>query len=89
MIALLGAYIQKVWKVTACREQGVPESQMARQVGVPPFVLREYIAAERRLGPQLPSVFGALLAADAELKGGSQRDPQAVFTLLVRRLTPG
>ncbi|OZC04392.1 DNA polymerase III subunit delta [Rubricoccus marinus] len=89
MIALLGAYIQKVWKVTACREQGVPENQMARQVGVPPFVLREYIAAERRLGPRLPAAFGALLAADAELKGGSQRDPQAVFALLIRRLTPG
>ena len=88
MIALLGAYIQKVWKVTACRDRGVPENQMARQVGVPPFYLREYIAAERRLGPRLPAAFGALLAADAELKGGSQRDPQAVFALLVRRLTP-
>ena len=87
MVALLSAYVQKVWKVTACRERGVPEGGMAGQVGVPPFALREYLAAERRLGPRIPAAFGALLAADAELKGGSQRDPQAVLALLVRRLT--
>ena len=87
MIALLSAYMQKVWKVTACRERGVPEREMARHLGVPPFAVREYVAAERRLGPRFPFAFGALLAADAELKGGSQRDPRAVFALLVRRLT--
>ena len=87
MIALLSSYVQKVWRVTACRERGVAEGAMAGHVGVPPFALREYLAAERRLGPRIPAAFGALLAADAELKGGSQRDPQAVFALLIRRLT--
>lgn len=87
MIALLSAYLQKVWRVTACREQGVPDAKMARAIGVPPFALREYMAAERRFGRRLPLAFGALLAADAELKGGSQRDPRAVFALLVRQLT--
>lgn len=88
MIALLSAYLQKVWRVTACRELGTPERDMAGHVGVPPYYVGEYVAAERRLGPRLPTAFGALLAADAELKGGSQRDPRAIFSLLVRRLTP-
>ncbi|HIG76070.1 MAG TPA: DNA polymerase III subunit delta [Bacteroidetes bacterium] len=87
MIALLSAYFQKVWKVTACRERGLAERDMARHVGVPPYYVGEYAAAERRLASRLPHAFGALLAADAELKGGSQRDPRAVFALLVRRLT--
>ncbi|MEM1056590.1 MAG: DNA polymerase III subunit delta [Bacteroidota bacterium] len=87
MIALLAAYFQKVWKVTACRELGISERDMARHVGVPPYYVGEYVTAERRLAPRLPVAFGALLAADAELKGGSQRDPRAVFALLVRRLT--
>lgn len=87
MIALLSSYLQKVWRVTACREQGIPSANMARAVGVPPFALREYENAARRFGPRLPLAFGALLAADAELKGGSQRDPRAVFVLLIRHLT--
>ena len=86
MVALLASYVRKLWKVTACREQGVPEREMARQVGVSPFYVREYLTAERRLGPALPRALDALLAADTELKGGSERDPLAVMALLLRRL---
>ena len=86
MVALLGAYVQKLWKVTSCRERGVGERDMAGQIGVPPYYLREYLVAERRLGPALPRAFDALLAADMELKGGSQRSPEAVMALLLRRL---
>lgn len=87
LIALLSSYIQKLWRLTGCREAGVPERDLARQVGVPPYYLREYVDAARHYGKAAQQeAFGTLLAADVELKGGSERPPRAVMTLALRRL---
>ena len=87
LVALLASYIGKLWRLTGCLAAGVPEAKLAGQVGVPPFYVREYIAAARRYGPAAQrAAFGTLLAADVELKGGSQRPPRAVLTLALRRL---
>ena len=87
LIALLSSYIGKLWRLTGCLEAGVSESDLPKQVGIPPFYVREYVAAARRYGPKAQrAAFGTLLAADVELKGGSQRPPRAVMTLTLRRL---
>ncbi|MGB3544497.1 DNA polymerase III subunit delta [Rubrivirga sp.] len=86
IVALLSAYLTKLWKLTGCLAAGVPQSQWAGQIGVPPFVVREYEPPARRYGPDgIRRALGALLAADLELKGGARRDPRLTLTLALRR----
>ena len=89
MVAVLTGYVTKLWKLTACLADNMPEGQMVRHIGVPPYYLKEYLAALRyfRL-PDLRRAFEALVAADVELKGGSSRDPQLIITLLLSRIRP-
>lgn len=90
IVGLLSAYVTKLWKLTGCLAAGVPEPQLAGQIGVPPFYVRDYVQAARRLGaPAIRRAFDALLAADIELKGGSHRDERLILTLALRRMTAG
>ena len=67
----------------------IPEREMAQQVGISPYFIKEYLFSLLRFPPRaLERAFSALLAADYELKGGSRRDERLVMTLLLRRLTP-
>ena len=87
IVGLLSAYVTKLWKLTGCLASGVPESQWAGQIGVPPFYVKDYAQAARRFGGHaLRSAFEALLAADMELKGGSRRDERLILTLALRRM---
>ena len=62
---------------------------MARQVGISPYFISEYVVSLRRFPPRrLEQAFSALLAADYELKGGSTRDARLILLLLLRRLIP-
>lgn len=89
-VALLNAYLTRLWKLTGCLAQNLPEPQLAGQIGVPPFTIPEYVRAARRWGPQgLKVAFEALLAADVELKGGSHRDPRTVLSLALPRMAAG
>ena len=86
IVALLGAYLSKLWKLTGCLAANVPESQWARQIGINPYFLRDYVPPARRYGlAGAQQALGALLAADIELKGGSHRDPRLILTLALRR----
>ncbi|MEM0962280.1 MAG: DNA polymerase III subunit delta [Bacteroidota bacterium] len=88
IVALLSAYVTKLWKLTGCLSAGVPSSQWAGQIGVPPFAVREYEGPARRFGPAgVRQALEALLAADLELKGGSRRDPRLTLALAIRRAT--
>jgi DNA polymerase-3 subunit delta len=74
-------------KLSTCLATNVPQRELARHIGVPPFFLKEYQFALRRLGP--PTVrraFEALLAADYELKGGAARDERLVLLLALGRV---
>ncbi len=89
IVGLLTAYVTKLWKLTGCLAAGLPESQWAGQIGVPPFYVREYAQAARRFGSaSLRRAFDALLAADLELKGASHRDERLILTLALRRVAP-
>ncbi len=88
IVALLLAYFTKLLRLARCRHQRIPESQMAKAAGVPPFFLREYLSALGgfRTG-RLEQAFSYLLAADFELKGGASRESALILTLLLHRLT--
>ena len=87
LVALLSAYVLRLWRLTGCLNRGVPEPQLAGQIGVPPFTVPEYVRAARRFGYRgLRRALGALLAADMELKGGSRRDERLVMLLALRRV---
>jgi len=87
VVAILTGYFLRVWKLTGCRESGVPEDEWPRQLGVPPFAVRGYVSALRHYpSARIGVAFEALLAADSELKGGSERDPRTIITLALRRI---
>ena len=89
IVAVLAAYFTRLRKLSGCLQQRMPEAQMASHIGVSPFFLREYLTAHRRFAaPDLARAFESLLAADDELKGGSDRDARLVLTLTLRRLRP-
>ena len=86
IVALLAAHLTKLWKLTGCLEQGVPQTEWTRQTGIPSFFLRDYVPPATRYGPQgVRRALNALLAADLELKGGSHRDERSVLALALRR----
>ena len=88
LVGLLSAYVLKLWKLTGWRDQGLRDTELARQIGVPPFYLRDYVRAASAFGPAaLRRAFEALLAADTELKGGSHRDERLILALALRRMS--
>jgi DNA polymerase-3 subunit delta len=87
IVAVLAAYFTRLQKLSACLRQRMPEAEMARHVGVSPFFLREYLTALRLFpAADLARALGALLAADDELKGGSEREARLILTLALGRL---
>ncbi len=89
IVSVLTGYFTKLWKLAACQGKGIPEQAMAARIGVPPFFIKEYLFSLRRFGPAaIERAFGALLAADFELKGGAGRDERLVLALLLRQLIP-
>ena len=89
IVAVLASYVTKLWKLSACQRDRMPEKAMASHIGVSPYFLKEYLVSLRRFGPvRLQHAFEALLAADAELKGASTRDARLILTLTLRRMAP-
>lgn len=86
IVAVLHGYFTKLWKVPPGAEH-MSNGKLARRIGVSPYFVKEYVFSARRFdAAALERAFGALLAADYELKGGSRRDAQLIVTLLLRRL---
>jgi len=89
VVAMLTRYLQQLRRLSAIQSRRLPDAEQARHIGVPPFFLKEYQSALRRLGPgAVRRGLEALLAADFELKGGSARDPRLVLLLVLRRIVP-
>ena len=89
VVSVLSSYFTKLWKLTTCQAERVPDKAAAARVGVSPFFIKEYLFSLRRFSPAaIQRAFSALLAADYELKGGASRDERLVLTLLMRRLVP-
>jgi len=89
-VTVLASYYTKLLKLSGCRGEDLDSGQIAKKIGVPSYFLREYQAALRNQGPAGVSRANlALLGADFELKGGSERTEWLILTMLLRRLTEG
>jgi DNA polymerase-3 subunit delta len=89
MVAVLNAYVDKLWKLQMPQTQRMSKYKLASHIGVSPYFVQEYKQAARRYSMRsVRDAHAALLAADYELKGGSSRDPRLILTLLIRRLLP-
>lgn len=87
-VSVLSSYFSKLSKLAGCQNRGVSSKELAKTIGVPPFVLKDYTAALKRFSArEREEALNALLAADTELKGGSERDDRLILALLLRRLT--
>ena len=87
IVSVLTSFFIKLWQLTGLQSARVSEKQMASTVGVSPYFLKEYLACLRRFdGKALDSAFSALLAADFELKGGSQRSDRMILNLMFRKI---
>ena len=87
IVSVLTSFFRKLWQLTGLQSARVSEKQMASTVGVSPYFLKEYLACLRRFdGKALDGAFSALLAADFELKGGSQRSDRMILNLMFRKI---
>lgn len=89
IVAILNAYVDKLWKLQSAETQRKSNRQLAGVIGVSPYFVSEYVqSAKRYTRGRLAQAYQALVAADYELKGGSQRGPMLILTLLLRQLMP-
>ncbi len=87
IVSVLTSFFIKLWQLTGLQSARASEKQMASAVGVSPYFLKEYLACLRRFdGIALNGAFSALLAADFELKGGSQRSDRMILNLMFRKI---
>lgn len=90
IVAILGAFVAKLWILSEWQGKGSDSRELADRVGIPSYYMQEYMRSLRYYrGAALEDAFSALLAADFELKGGSVRDPKLVLSLMLRRMVPG
>ena len=87
VVSVLTSFFIKLWLLTGLQIARVPQNKMASSVGVSPYYLKEYLSSLRRYDRKaLDNALSCLLAADYELKGGSQRSERLILDLLFRRI---
>jgi DNA polymerase-3 subunit delta len=90
IVAFLTSFFIKLWQLTGLQAGRIPEKEMASAIGVSPYFLRDYLAYLRRYDVRaIDNALSALLAADFELKGGSQRSDRLVLDLMFRKMLTG
>ena len=87
IVSVLTSFFIKLWQLTGLQAGRTPENKMASSIGVSPYILKEYLSSLRRYDRKaLDNALSCLLAADFELKGGSQRSERLILDLLFRRI---
>lgn len=87
ILGLVTSYFTKLLKLHYGLALKVPQAQLARDTGIPPYFVKDYEQQLRRFSEaQLHTSLSVLLAADYELKGGSSRSPHVIMTLVIRKL---
>ncbi len=88
IVAILSSYFLKLWQLTGLQRTRIAENDMAKRVGLSPYILKGYLQALRKYDPrQIEGAISALTAADFELKGGSARSERMILHLLLRHVT--
>ena len=87
IVSVPTSFFIKLWQLTGLQGSRAPEKKMAAAIGVSPYILKEYLSSLRRFDRKaLENAISCLLAADYELKGGSQRSDRLILDLLFRRI---
>ncbi|WP_447969377.1 DNA polymerase III subunit delta [Nitrospira sp. M1] len=90
-LRILGALIwqvRRIWKAKDLLRQGVAQSQIARQVGIPPFRTADFIRqVQQWTEPQLGLAWDLFCQADSALKGSASASPKRVLDALVISLS--
>ncbi|MGB0910398.1 MAG: DNA polymerase III subunit delta [Nitrospirales bacterium] len=86
-LRILGALIwqvRRIWKAKDLLQQGIAQSQVAKQVGIPPFRASGFIRqAQQWTQPQLKLAWEGFCRADSALKGSGSSSPKRVLDGLV------
>lgn len=89
LIAILGAYLTKVWILSECQERTSNPKELTARVGINSYYLDEYRSVLRYYSVDaLEDAMAAVMSADFELKGGAARDPRLIMNLMLRRMIP-
>jgi len=89
IIIMLTRFLNQLWKLGELKAGRVPDAEIAREVGVHPFFLRQLVEFQRGFGrEQIENGYRALLEADATLKSTS-RDPAIVLDMMIYALVRG
>lgn len=79
-------YAQRLRRFADIQSLGWNDAEQARHIGVRPYFLKEYRKGVKTMGTKgIRRALQALLAADFELKAGSNREPAMVLQLMVSR----
>ena len=83
IIVMLTRFFTQLWKLSDARARRMAEQEIAREVGVPVYYLKQYLEFRSNFDVnQIEQNFKALLEADTVLKSTS-RDPHLVLDLLI------
>ncbi|MBI3004157.1 MAG: DNA polymerase III subunit delta [Ignavibacteriales bacterium] len=89
LIVMLTRFFHQLWKLSELTSKKLSEREMAAELKVHPFYLKQYLGFARNFSvDHIETGFKALLEADVELKSTS-RDPHIVLDLLVYTLIRG
>ena len=84
IVYTLTSYFIRLWRLHGYATSGKSPKELASELGAPPFVIQKQRKALRHWPqPDLTRALNALLSAETELKGGSQRSPRLIMTLLL------
>jgi DNA polymerase-3 subunit delta len=87
MVAALFRFYGILWRLQDLQRKKTPADQVARELSVPPYFLREYTDALRRLAPgRVEEAIDVLTEADERLKSSGGTDEEIMTVLVVRLL---
>lgn len=88
-VTMLTRYFTILWRLLELRARSKDQTTMAREVGVAPFFIGEYLSATSRFGlPGVRNAFAALLSTDLALKT-SRADHEVLASLLLMSIVEG
>jgi DNA polymerase-3 subunit delta len=89
IIVMLTRFFTQLWKLHELRRRKAPESEIAGQLGVNPYYVKEYLSFQQRFTEsEVELAFRALLEADTVLKTTS-RDAKIVLDLVLHSFIRG
>ena len=86
IIVMMTRFFTQLWKLSDLRSKRMPDQEIAREIGVSPYFVKQYVEFRSRFDvDQIERNFKSLLEADTVLKSTS-RDPRLVMDLLILSL---